>query len=763
MLALRSRRSAAPPAAAAAGAAGAAAVAIATVLALSAGPVSAAPGGGLALGHATNSDAPATAASVDSTSALVRLVGDPLASSPRTKPAPGKKIDFTSTAVRSERARLSALRNDFKAWLRTNAPAASVAKEYDIALNAVVVRLNGTSLATLRTAPQVTDAQYQRYYSPTDTSDPDLALISAVEAWRTAAVGGDADAGRGVKVGIVDTGIDVRHPCFDDAGYPTTRQLGDTRFTNNKVIVAKVFANKAANLGLTPEAVQDHGTHVAGTVACNLDTPADVEGVEIPYDVSGVAPAAQLGNYNVFPGEIGNARSEDIVDALQAAYTDDMDVVNMSLGGGASGAQDPLTVAVDNLDLAGMVSAVAAGNSGPGHYTIESPGSAERALTAGASTVGHFVGAALTVAGSSYGVAAGDFATVESDLTAPLAPVAGPVNGLSTACTALPAGSLTGTIAVVSRGTCVFSAKVKAAQDAGAVAVIIVNNVAGDPIAMATDASVQPPPTIPAYMVGRGAAAGLIAASGASATISATLSYFRTGNDNIMAGFSSQGPTDATFRRVKPDVVAPGVNVLSSIPLQFCAAGASDCWAFFQGTSMATPHLAGMAAVVIDAARSRQLALSAEQVRSAVVNTADEGVLTSSADGTTVVRDVDITGAGLGDLARAVGGRVAVGPVSTSFGSVPSGSGQTRSATVTLSSLMGTAVTVTPTVHSVVGSGVTFSVPATPVTVPASGSVTVTVTVTVPKGAPAGDHSAMPSLSAGGVEVAHSVLYAFVI
>ena len=170
-----------------------------------------------------------------------------------------------------------------------------------------------------------------------------------------------------------------------------------------------------------------------------------------------------------------------------------------------------------------------------------------------------------------------------------------------------------------------------------------------------------------------------------------------------------------------------------------------------------------MAAVVIDAARTRQPALSAEQVRSAVVNTADEGVLTSSADGTTVVGgDVNITGAGLADLAKAVGGRVAVGPVSTSFGSMPSGSGQTRTAMVTLSSLTGTAVTVTPTVDSVAGTGVAFSVPATPVTVPATGSVTATVTVTVPRGAAAGDHSAMLNLSTGGVEVAHSVLYAFV-
>ena len=138
-------------------------------------------------------------------------------------------------------------------------------------------------------------------------------------------------------------------------------------------------------------------------------------------------------------------------------------------------------------------------------------------------------------------------------------------------------------------------------------------------------------------------------------------------------------------------------------------------------------------------------------------------MLKSSTDATTLVTDVNITGAGRGNLAKAVAGAVAVGPVSTSFGSVPAGSGQTRTATVTLSSLTGTAVTVTPRVDTVVGSGVTFSVPATPVTVPATGSVTVTVTATVAKGAAAGDHSAILRLSAGGADVAHSVLYAFVV
>ena len=83
--------------------------------------------------------------------------------------------------------------------------------------------------------------------------------------------------------------------------------------------------------------------------------------------------------------------------------------------------QDLLTIAVDNLDVANMVVAIAAGNSGPGHYTIESPGSAARALTAGASTVGHFIGAPITVGGNTYAGAIGDFATVAADLTAPLA------------------------------------------------------------------------------------------------------------------------------------------------------------------------------------------------------------------------------------------------------------------------------------------------------------------------------------------------------
>ena len=676
---------------------------------------------GFASATGTTDTSTTNRATQDQSRALVLLIGDPLATSSKTKPAPGKKIDFNNSGVKAYRAQLSAQRNDFKAWLRANAPKAKVTGEYDIALNAVAVQLNGEALALIAGAPQALTAQYEGLYYPTG-SDPDLTIISAFHAWGRS--GGAANAGTGIKVAIVDSGVDLTHPCFSDAGYPAQSQLGDKRFTNNKVIAAKVFNNKAVSRGYTPEAIDSHGTHVAGTVACNYQTPAVVDGVDIPYDVSGVAPRALLGNYNVFPGEEGNARSEDIMNALEAAYADGFDIANMSLGGGAAGVQDLLTMAVDNLDQANMVVAVASGNSGPGHYTVESPGSAARALTAGASTVPHFVGSQVLAGGSRYNAATGDFATVSANLTAPLGVVSGSLNGLDIVCAALPANSLIGKIALLSRGSCDFTVKIRNAQAAGAVAVLVVNNVAGDPIAMGTNGEPNQP-TIPAYMLSRDNGIALIAFNGQSVTIGAP-EYFSTGaaGQDIMAGFSSQGPTDVDFR-VKPDVVAPGVNVLSSIPHTYCAA--PPCWAFFQGTSMATPHLAGSAAIV----KQQHPTWSAAQIRSALVNTADSGVLKSSADGVTIERDVNIIGAG-----------------------------QTQSAQVTLTDLGGGGTYSLAVAGS--DSSAAFSVSPATITLAPGGSATVNLTLTTSKGALAGDHQATLTVSKAGGAVAHAAVYVLI-
>src|SRR6185436_7708660 len=225
----------------------------------------------------------------------------------------------------------------------------------------------------------------------------------------------------------------------------------------------------------TAAPMQAHGTHVAGTVACNYQTPTNVDGVAVPYSMSGVAPRAILGNYNIFPADVAGARSEDILDALEAAYADGFDVANMSLGGGSRGIQDLLTVAVDNLDQANMVVAVAAGNSGPGLFTVESPGSAARALTAGASTVNHFMGHPIDTNGTSYGGVQGLFGDPTADISASLMVVTGTTNGMDLGCNAFPA-AVSGKIAMVSRGTCSFSTKIRNAQAAGAVALIVSDN-----------------------------------------------------------------------------------------------------------------------------------------------------------------------------------------------------------------------------------------------------------------------------------------------
>lgn len=717
-------------------------LALAGALSLPILPAQAAPG--------QNSDATTAArAKQDTRSALVQLNGEPLATYVKTKPPKGKKVDFSSSTVKSYRAQLSALRNDYKAWLRANAPGAKVTGEFDISLNAVAVQLNGASLQQVAATPMVRHAEYQGLYYP-NASDPDLALIGAPTAW-TQAGGSSADAGAGIKVAIVDTGIDVTHPCFSDTGYAAQSQLGNRALTNNKVIVAKVFSNRTPQQNYTAEAIQEHGTHVAGTVACNFETPAPVKGVAT-YKMSGVAPHALLGNYNIFPGALDNARSEDIMNALEAAYEDGFDVANMSLGGGSHGFQDLLTVAVDNLDQANMVVAVAAGNSGPGLFTVESPGSAARALSAGASTVGHYIGTPVTANGGTYGAAAGDFATVSTDLTAPLGVVSGTVNGLSDACSALP-NSLAGQIALVSRGNCFFSVKVRNAQAAGAVATLVANNAIGDPSAMGTD-GLPDQPTIPAYMVSKNDVQALRNASGALTTIGHLLSYFQTPNSDIMASFSSQGPTDVDFR-VKPDVVAPGVSVLSSIPHGFCAA--PPCFAFFQGTSMATPHLAGSAAVV----RQQHPGWSAAEVRSAIVNTADAKVLLNFANGLPQ-RDVNVVGTGGENLLNAVNARLALDPVSVSFGAVPSGSGQSRTASLTLTNLSAASKTYSLAVVDPAGSGVVYSVAPSSVTLSAGANASVKVTMTAVQGAAAGGKQATLEVSSGGGVDAHSALFTLV-
>jgi minor extracellular serine protease Vpr len=193
--------------------------------------------------------------------------------------------------------------------------------------------------------------------------------------------------------------------------------------------------------------------------------------------------------------------------------------------------------------------------------------------------------------------------------------------------------------------------------------------------------------------------------------------------------------------------------VLSSIPVSFC--NGDPCFAFFNGTSMATPHLAGSAAVV----RGLHPDWSAAQVRSAIVNTADQGVLRKTTTGA-LETDVLVTGAGRDNLLSAVNATVGIDPVSTSFGAVPSGSGVTQNSNVTLTNLGG-AATFSVAVGAG-GGGVGYTVSSSSLSLAPGASGTVTVTMSADKGAAAGSHSALLTIGSGGSEVAHAVVFTFI-
>jgi minor extracellular serine protease Vpr len=689
-----------------------------------------------------NADAFTRGPDVDNTSAVVQLKGDPLSTSPRTKPPHGRKIDFNSNAVRSYRAQLNAGRNEFKRWLRTNAPRARVMSEYDVSLNAVAVQLNGTPLATIAAAPMVQSAEYNALYYPNLSES--YKIINASDAW--AAAGGRATAGAGIKIGDIDTGIDETHPFFDPTGfsYPpgfpkcdaadsaSHHEDQDCNYVSEKVIVAKVFYNKARQQGLDAQAIQDHGTHTAGIAAGVTGKTAVVNGVEID-DMSGIAPGAWLGNYNVFPGGVLNARSEDILNAVDAAIEDGMDVLNLSLGGTYHGNNDLLAMGLDNAVDAGVVVAVSAGNEGPGQGTLGSPGRARKIITVGASTNQHFVGQPFTYpagGGTTIGAAVGDFPalpTASYDL----------FDTHSNGCTSVDPGA-SGKLAIIDRGVCTFSTKVRNAIAAGAVGVLVINNVAGDPTAMAKDGGGGD--DLPAVMIGLNEGAALRASGETTASAVATFEEFITTNKDILAGFSSQGPTAVDFA-VKPDLTSVGVNVLSSIT---CVGKPDTCpgdgtgWAFFSGTSMSAPHIAGSAAVLLQLNSD----WSPAQVKSALVNHADLVIK----DAATGLHDVGPTaqGAGRENLSVAADATTWLDPVSASFGRVTVG--HPTSFTITLSNPTGSDETFTVsktmftpdtfggTVPSVYNGGILsagddrITVPDS-VTVPANGSTTLTVTV----------------------------------
>jgi subtilisin family serine protease len=568
-----------------------------------------------------------------------------------------------------------------------------VASTSQILVNAVFVRVAPQDSAALKNIPGVKWIQYLPPVKPLLNAAVNLVGVPA--AW--SAIGGSANAGAGVKIGIIDTGIDQNHPGFRDDGFtpPAGFPAGDTAYTNNKVIVARSYVAMMSYTDpaystpddLSPRDRQGHGTAIA-MIAAGVQNTGPLS------TITGVAPKAFLGNYKVFgsPGVNEYTFPDVWIAALTDALTDGMDIVTLSLGEGDPAFFGPLDTgvgvcgddvcdvraqAVENATSHGTLVVAAAGNGGNiGLRSVtlnglNSPGVAPSALTVGASANSHLLYNAVRVNGGGLGVLhglLGDGPKLASPLTAPVKDVTTlGDNGL--ACAPLPAGSLTGTIALIQRGTCNLSDKVLSAQAAGAIGVLFYQYEGNDDF---TNRLYAQNTGIPAAMIGntdgKALKAYLGSNPGATVTIDPAIAAADNPQVNTVAAFSGRGPSLGNFASVrdfalKPELVAPGTNIYTATQKLDPNADAYNATGYttVNGTSYAVPFAAGVAAMAL--AQNPNLRQQPGRLKSAVVNTATPDLQGS----------VHVTDAGAGKLnaADAVNVAATLEPAAISFGAVP--------------------------------------------------------------------------------------------
>ncbi|GGA33812.1 S8 family serine peptidase [Paenibacillus physcomitrellae] len=413
--------------------------------------------------------------------------------------------------------------------------------------------------------------------------------------------------GNGIKVGVIDTGVAKDHQDLQgvipagDWGYDLVNNDSEPYETT----VEDYQKAKQQNPNL-PEKDQDghpywtsHGTHVSGIIA------GQGIGTDGQPGVTGIAPMSELHAYKVL-GPYGSGTTDTVIAGIERAVTDQMDVINLSLGSEDNNENSAESVALNNAVMAGVVAVVSAGNSGPGAATVGNPGTSEMAITVGASSSsqttptvtvtpmenGHFLMNPFDQSSDS-GSLNGSYELVDAGL--------GRAEDFT-------GKDVTGKVALIQRGEIDFSVKARNAQQAGAAAALIYNNVpeALESGTLGGDTSIR----IPVYALSGEDGESILAA------MDQQTQYTEFGSvveQDTLASFSSRGPAKPSYK-IKPDLTAPGVNIVSSVPEY------EGWYAAESGTSMAAPHIAGAAALVKQYYSDMDPDLTPDEIKALMMN-----------------------------------------------------------------------------------------------------------------------------------------------
>jgi minor extracellular serine protease Vpr len=510
-------------------------------------------------------------------------------------------------------------------------------------LNAVRVRVKVKDLQGLASVAGVTAVHVSRLIERDNSNSNALSNVTAV--WQDLGV-----TGVGMTVAVIDTGIDYYHADFGGMGGQAAYEADDGlaiepgTFPTVKVTAGYDFAGDTYDPGSEdPDASQvpvpdpdpldceGHGSHVAGTAA-GAGVLADGSTYAGPYDATtmdneflvapGAAPEAFVQSYKVF-GCTGSAEDDIILAAIDAAVANGADVINMSLGSDLGSNTDVISQAVEAASAAGVLVVASAGNAGPGAYLVGSPSTANSALSVAA------VDAVPVIPGVAV---SGAITALEqnSNLYEFTAPVTGELVDVGLGCDLADYAVAVGKIAITTRGTCDRVARPQLATQAGAVGVIFINDSPGLP-------PVEGPiegATVPFVGVTPEDGAFFQAAVGQVITLDAGADLPNPGYRHL-ASFTSAGARVGDSA-LKPDIAAAGVSVLSA------AAGSGTGGIRESGTSMSSPHTAGIALLV----RQTHPDWDPAAIKAAMMSTADpEGVVDYSARS---------AGAGLADAPNAV-------------------------------------------------------------------------------------------------------------